>query len=180
MTADQQKRLDEALGAYNKALNAEQTALNNYNNLANAALACQKARDQYSFGPKKNDACHIDTLTSLKSQRDVAQQVYLKAVAYSASNKAAYEKVKAEIYSASQQAIATNPDLVLNQQNVTNQQTLNAQTLAAQQAIEAKRIAAEAADNEAKRKSQQKTIFYVGGGILAVAVIIFLIYRFTR
>lgn len=165
MTAQQQATLDAALKAYNDALNKEQTAYQTYMSYRTQALDCKAKRDQYSFGPKKNDACHIDTLTTLNAKWAEWEAKYAEALKVTAAAKAAYEKVKAEVYSASEQALATDPNVQITQQ-----------TLASQEKIEQQKIAYEAE----KSKANQKTIMYVVGGILLLSLIVFLIYRFTR
>jgi len=165
MTIQQQATLDAALKAYNDALNKQQTAYQTYMSYRTQALDCKAKRDQYSFGPKKNDACHIDTLSSLNAKWAEWESKYAEATKVTAAAKAVYEKVKAEVYSASQQALATNPDIQITQQ-----------TLASQEKIEQEKILAQ----QSQSKERQKTALYIGGGILFVAVIIFVIYRFTR
>lgn len=165
MTSQQQATLDEALKAYNDALNKEQTAYQTYMSYRTQALDCKAKRDQYDLGWKKNNACHIDTLSELNTKWAEWETKYAEALKISAAAKVAYEKVKTEVYSASQQALATDPNLQITQQ-----------TLAAQEKIEQQKIASETE----KSKANQKTIMYVVGGILLLSLIIFLIYRFTR
>lgn len=165
MTAQQQATLDEALKAYNDALNKEQTAYQTYMSYRTQALDCKAKRDQYDLGWKKNQACHIDTLSSLNSLWGQWEAKYSEAVKVTVAAKAAYEKIKAEVYSASEQALATDPNVQITQQ-----------TLASQEKIEQQKIASDAEQSKAK----QKTIIYVVGGILLISLIAFLIYRFTR
>jgi len=168
MTASEQQKLDAALATYNSFLTKEQTALSNFYAWRTKALNCQALRDQYSFGPKKNDACHIDDLNEYKLQWGLAETALSSAQAQTKVAKAAYDTIKAEVFASSSQSLATNPDVVIAQ----------GQSEIELQKIETENAAAKI-ENEAKRKSQQKIVIFVIVGVVVIVLGIVLFKKFS-
>lgn len=165
MTTAQQNQLDTALANYNFFLNKEQSALLDLNKWKTLATNCQKARDAFSLGWKKNNACHIDILSLYNKNWNAAEVTYAAAKIATANQKTIYEAVKAEVYATSNQELATNPDIVLNTQNIE-----------AAQAIEQQKIE----DSKAARSTNQKTILYVVGGLIVTAVLVVIVVKIFK
>lgn len=72
LTQAQQDTINRLQAAVTNANVDYQNSLAAYSNAFNSAQECQNKRDQYSTGTKKNQACHIDTLSSLNSASNAA------------------------------------------------------------------------------------------------------------
>jgi hypothetical protein len=156
LTQAQQDRITALTAAKDRATADYNAAVQNYNNKHNAAESCQAARDQYSLGPKKNQACHIDTLASLHAEEQAAERDRnTKQSIMQNAEKALADALK-EIDAANQlgaAALQTDASFVLQSQ--------------AQQ----QQAAAQNADNERKLVAQKST-WYIVAGIIVVVVVI--------
>lgn len=163
-TAQQQALLAQAQTEYTAAVTAYNSAISALNDARAAAQNCQNARDQYSLGWKKNNACHIDTLSSLNNAWRQAEQ--LVATRREAMNQAAakVENIQKQIDAGIAQDVATlQTDPKFN---------LQSQQIAANAAATTHAAAIKAANEKALAEAKQKRNFVIAIVALVLATII--------
>jgi hypothetical protein len=96
-TPEQQTLLDNAKTQWQNAQVDYDNAIQLTINAQNAAQACQSARDQFTLGNKKNDACHIDTLGALNGQWAAKARDRDAKLVIREQKKSAYDQLLASI-----------------------------------------------------------------------------------